>query len=67
LRKNAAGVFIMPERSEDVRLPDVHDVAPDVALFIVGRALADAYSGTVEEPLPDALVEFLRRLERLER
>jgi hypothetical protein len=56
----------MPERSEDVRLPDVHDVTPDVALLIVGRALADAYSGTVEEPLPHALVEVLRRLERLE-
>ena len=53
----------MPERSEDVRLPDV---TPDVALLIVGRALADAYSGTVEEPLPDALVEVLRRLERPE-
>jgi hypothetical protein len=44
----------------------VHDVTPDVALLIVGRVLAEAYSGTVEEPLPDALAEVLRRLELLE-
>jgi hypothetical protein len=57
----------MSERSEDVRLPNVDEVTPDVALFIVGRALAEAYSGTVEEPLPEALVEVLRRLERLKK
>ena len=56
----------MSERSDDVRLLNVHDVTPDVALLIVGRALAEAYSASVEEPLPDALVEILRRIERLE-
>jgi hypothetical protein len=56
----------MSERSDDVRLRNVHDVTPDVALLIVGRALAEAYSASVEEPLPDALVEILRRIERLE-
>jgi hypothetical protein len=53
--------------SEDLQLPNVNELPPNVALLMMGRAVAEAYKGTVEEPMPAALAEVLRKLERLER
>ena len=64
----------MPEIAEDVRsdvaedaqLPNVNELPPNLALLIMGRAVAEAYKGTVEEPVPAPIAEVLRKLERLE-
>ena len=52
--------------SEDLQLPKVNDLPPNLALLMMGRAVAEAFKGTVEEPVPPALAEVLRKLERLE-
>ena len=52
--------------SEDLQLPKVNELPQNLALLMMGRAVAEAYRGTVEEPVPAALAEVLRKLERLE-
>lgn len=49
--------------ADDIRLPDVDEPPPNLALMIVGKALADAYRDAVEEPLPECLSRILREIE----
>ena len=49
-----------------VLLPGVNDPCPEVALFVVGRALAQLYSATLEEPVPEEFAAILSRLDQRE-
>jgi len=49
--------------ADDIRLPDGEEPAPNLALMILGKALADAYRDAVEEPLPEGLSRILREIE----
>jgi hypothetical protein len=54
------------DTSGDVRLPHVDDLHPDVATFMIARAFAEIYRGTVEEPVPAPLAAILRQIESRE-
>jgi hypothetical protein len=49
-----------------VLLPSVNDPCPEVALFVVGRAVAEMYRATLEEPVPEEFAEILSRLDQRE-
>jgi hypothetical protein len=49
--------------SGNVRLPHVADVHPDVATFMIARALAEVYRDVLEAPVPERLAAILRRIE----
>jgi len=49
--------------SADVRLPRVDDIHPDVATFMIARALAEIYRDAVEEPIPEPLAAILRQIQ----
>jgi len=51
------------DASGDVRLPDVNDLHPDVATFMIARAFAETYRDVLEAPVPDPLVAILRQME----
>jgi len=53
----------MPNDTPDeVRLPHVDDVPPDVATFIIARAFAEVYRDVLDEPVPERLMTILRRM-----
>jgi hypothetical protein len=47
-------------------LPGVNDPCPEIALFVVGRALAQLYRATLEEPVPEEFAAILSRLDQME-
>jgi hypothetical protein len=47
----------------NVPLPNVDDLHPDVATFMIARAFAEVYRDVLEEPAPAVLAEILRRTE----
>lgn len=51
------------DASGDVRLPYVNDLHPDVATFMIARALAEAYRDVLDAPIPEPLLAILRRME----
>jgi hypothetical protein len=51
------------DASRDVRLPHVNDLHPDVATFMIARALAETYREVLDAPVPDPLVAILRQME----
>ena len=51
------------DASGDVRLPDVNDLHPDVATFMMARAFAEVYRDVLDAPVPDPLVAILRQME----
>ena len=51
----------------DPRLPRIDDPPPNLALMVIGSALAKAYRQTAEEPLPPALAAIVRELKDRER
>ncbi|HEV2564552.1 MAG TPA: NepR family anti-sigma factor [Microvirga sp.] len=50
--------------SDDVRLPHVDELPPDVATFMIARAFAEIYRDVLEEPVPERLAAILRRMDR---
>jgi hypothetical protein len=52
--------------TDDVRLPHVDQLPPNLALMIVGKALAAAYREAGDDPLPEGLTRILRELEERE-
>ncbi|MCC2650051.1 MAG: hypothetical protein K0R61_472 [Microvirga sp.] len=52
------------DASGGVRLPRVDDLHPDVATFMIARALAEVYRDVLEEPVPDRLLAILRQMEK---
>jgi hypothetical protein len=51
------------DASGDVRLPHVDDLHPDVATFMIARAIAEVYRDSLEQPVPEPLMAILRRME----
>lgn len=49
----------------DVRLPHVDDLHPNVATFMIARAVAEVYRDALEQPVPEKLMAILRRMESL--
>jgi hypothetical protein len=49
--------------AEDRHLPRVDETPPNLALMVLGRALAEAYRDTVGQPLPEPLDRILRAIE----
>ena len=47
----------------DVRLPHVADVCPDVATFMIARAVAEVYRDVLVEPVPEPLAAILRQMD----
>ncbi len=47
----------------DMRLPRVADLPPDVATFMIARALAEVYRDALNAPVPERLAAVLRRIE----
>jgi hypothetical protein len=54
------------DASGDVRLPHVADVCPDVATFMIARAVAEVYRDVLAEPVPEPLAAILRRMDSRE-
>jgi hypothetical protein len=52
--------------TDDIRLPRVDQPPPNLALMIVGKALAAAYREAGDDPLPEGLTRLLRELEERE-
>ena len=52
------------DASGGVRLPRVDDLHPDVATFMIARALAEVYRDVLEEPVPERLLAILRQMEK---
>ncbi|WP_457093917.1 hypothetical protein [Microvirga sp. P5_D2] len=50
----------------DVRLPHVNDLRPDVATFMIARAIAETYRDVLNAPIPNKLVAILRQMESQE-
>ena len=51
------------DASGDVRLPHVDNLHPDVATFMIARAIAEVYRDSLEQPVPEPLMAILRRME----
>jgi len=54
------------DASGGVRLPHVNDIHPDVAAFMVARAIAETYRDVLDEPIPEPLRAILRQMESRE-
>ena len=52
--------------ADDIRLPHVDEPPPNLALMIVGKALADTYREAVDDPFPECLTRILDDLEQWE-
>jgi hypothetical protein len=50
------------DATDDVRLPHVSDLHPDVATFMIARAFAETYRDVLEAPIPDQLIAILRQM-----
>jgi hypothetical protein len=51
---------------DDIRLPHVDKTPPNLALMILGKALADTYGEGIDGPMPERLRRVLRELEERE-
>jgi hypothetical protein len=51
--------------ADDIRLPHV-EPPPNLAVMIVGKALAEAYRAAMDGPLPERLTRILREIEERE-
>ena len=52
--------------ADDIRLPRVDELPPNLATMIVGKVLAEAYREAIDAPLPECLAQVLRELEERE-
>jgi hypothetical protein len=52
--------------ANDIRLPHVDEPPPNLAVMIVGKALAEAYRAAMDGPLPERLTRILREIEERE-
>ena len=43
--------------ADDIRLPRVDELPPNLATMIVGKVLAEAYREAVDAPLPECLAQ----------
>jgi hypothetical protein len=50
----------------DFRLPRVDELPANLALAVVGRALAEIYRRDLERPLPDSLLRIVQQIEEHE-
>ena len=50
--------------AEDLRLPRVDELPPNLPLLVLGRTLAGAYREVLDQPLPEALARMVRRIEQ---
>jgi hypothetical protein len=48
--------------ADDLRLPWVDDPLPNLAMMMVGRALAETLRDTIDAPLPEPLARILREI-----
>jgi hypothetical protein len=55
----------MPSATDPVRLPRVDELPPNLALMMLGKALAQAYEDA-DAPLPPSLAELVRQIEQYE-
>lgn len=51
---------------DHLRLPRVDEPPPNLALMVLGKALAQAYSEPVDQPLPATLARIVHEIERRE-
>jgi hypothetical protein len=49
-----------------LRLPRVDEPPPNLALMVLGKALAQAYLEPINQPLPPALARIVREIEERE-
>lgn len=49
--------------ADDLCLPRVDEPPPNLTLLIVGKALAETYRATLDEPLPEGLAHVMRLIE----
>lgn len=54
------------DASGDVRLPHVNDLHPDVATFMIARAIAETYRDVLDAPVPERIAAILRQMETSE-
>jgi hypothetical protein len=52
--------------ADDIRLPRVDEPPPNLAVMIVGKALAEAYREALDGSLPERLARILREIEERE-
>ena len=52
--------------ADDIRLPHVDKPPPNLAVMIVGKALAEAYRESIGDPVPEPLTRILREIEERE-
>jgi hypothetical protein len=53
-------------RHETLHLPRVDEPPPNLALMVLGKALAQAYLEPIDRPLPPALAKIVREIEERE-
>ena len=51
---------------DQLRLPRVDEPPPNLALMVLGKALAQAYAEPVDQPLPATLARIVDEIERRE-
>jgi hypothetical protein len=59
----ARGKLMTAKASRNRRLPQVDDPEPDLAIFIMARAMAEVFQGEPDCPMPEPLTAILRRME----
>jgi hypothetical protein len=52
--------------SDEVHLPRVDEPPPNLALMVIGRALAQVYGEVGARPLPEPLARIMLRIEERE-
>ena len=52
--------------ADDIRLPHVDEPPPNLAVMIVGKALAEVYRESIGDLLPERLAHILREIEERE-
>ena len=53
--------------ADEPRLPRIDDPPPNLALMVIGKALATAYRSSTDEPLPRTLAAIVREIEQREK
>lgn len=48
--------------ADEIPLPELDEPAPNLALMLVGKALAETYRDAVDEQLPECLMRIVRAL-----
>ena len=49
---------------KDLRLPQIEELPPNLALMILGKALTESYRDTIEQPLPELLARLVQQIEK---